>query len=40
MLDDHMAVFKLDGQACNLCDTTAVWAQQYALAPMRHLLSQ
>lgn len=40
MLWDHVAVLKIGGYACNLCETTAVLAEKYALAFVRHFLSQ
>jgi len=40
MLRDHVAVFELGGQSCNLSEKTSVWAEKNALALLRHLLSQ
>jgi hypothetical protein len=40
MLWDHLAVWELGGQSCNFCETSAICGEQYALASMRHLLSQ
>jgi len=40
MLWYSVSVFQLSGYACNLCETPPVIAEEDALAPMRHLLSQ